>query len=289
MKTLVKLCAVAVLSTVLTSFDAKNTVLTLDEAIAQNKVQATVLPFGEEGYTEGVRVNVKNISGKQIKLKMPKGTIFIPDNGEEQTLITSGDEVFALNKDQQKLIVRKGFCTELSDHGSDDESTFRLGFSTSENLLNVIAYMDSLKVTDEDLIQHAVWCITDGHPVAYARTDDTATSRLVQQRICALTNQQMPWYNTNSAITRTPQREYVVEAKEIAGDLSFKSSVPVELQGMVKDSTGKVIAMSPNKMRCPGGNVTFEYKLTVRGWEKGKYSVVYTNNGVEVINQPFEI
>lgn len=289
MKTLGKLCAVVIVGFTLLAFGSNDNTLALADAIAQHKVQATVLPFGDKGYSEGLRVNVKNISGKSLKVKMPKGTIFIPDDDGEQTLITQEDEIFALNSNQEKLIKKQGYCTELHDHGSGKESTFKLSFSQNEKLLNVIAFMDSLKVKDEDLVQNAIWCVTDRQPIAYIYGEDTTASRLIQKRVGALMGQPVPWYNTRSNIVRTPQREFIVEPKEIAGELSFRATERVELQGMVKDSTGKVIATNPRKMTCPPGNVTFEYRLTVQGWEKGKYSVVYLNNGVEVINQPFEL
>jgi len=57
----------------------------------------------------------------------------------------------------------------------------------------------------------------------------------------------------------------------------------------VKDSTGNVIVTNPNKTTCPPGKISFEFTLKIEGWKPGNYFVVYTNNGVEVINQPFSI
>lgn len=290
MKTFIISCVFAVFAVVSASFGFAESGIPLAQAVAEGKVQTTVLPFGDKGYSNGLRVDVKNISGKSIRLIMPKGTIFVPDNGGEQTLITSGDEIFALNAGQTRQIVRKGFCTELHDHGSKAESTFALSFSKNANLLNVLALMDSLRITDEDFIQHTVWCITDGSPVGYVEMNaDTAKARIVRQRICALTHQEMPWYNTESEIVRTPEQEFVIEAKEITGEIVINSDVPITLQGQVKDSNGKVLYTNPNQSHAPDGETTFDYTLHVEGWAKGTYYVVYTCNGKEVINQPFEI
>lgn len=288
MKTLLYTGIAALAGLVLASFNSIDKSITLDQAVAEGKVQVNMLPYGETGRT-GIRLNVKNISGKNLQLKMAKGTLFVPDNSDEQTLVTSGDELFALNAGQEKLVQRKGFCTERHDHGSGAESTFKLSFSQNEKLMNIIRYMDSLKVNDNSMIQHAVWCITDNHPVSYINGMDTAATRLVQMRACALTGQQMPWYKTESEIVQTPAREIVVEAKEVAGELSFKSAEPIKMQGMVKDSAGNVVYTNPNVINGPKGNITFWYRLRVEGWEAGKYYVVYTNNGQEVIRQEFEI
>lgn len=290
MKTLMYFCVVTVLGCVLLSFSFADNSLTLDQAIADKKVQTTLPPFGDKGYSDGLRVNIKNISGKTLHLVVPKGTIFIPDNSGEQTLVTSDDTMFALNVNQQKQILRKGFCTELHDHGSDAASTFTLSTSRNEKLLNILRYMDSLKMKDEDVIQYAVWSITDNNPVSDIESDDTAKTRLIRQRICSLTAQKMPWYSTQSDIVQTPQREFVIVRKEVEGNLTFKSQEPVNMQGVVKDSTGKVVWTNPNKITAPAGhNITFWYRLQVEGWDPGKYYVVYTNNGKSLINQEFEI
>lgn len=289
MKTLLNFCVIAVIAVAFASFSFADNAVTLDAAIAQNKVQATVLPFGDAGYSAGLRVNVKNISGKSLKLIMPKGTIFVPDNGEEQTLVTSGDELFALGAGQEKQIVRPGFCTELHDHGSGEESTFKLGMSKNEKLLSIIGFMDSLKITDEDVIQHAVWSVTDNSSIGYIDIGDTTKERLLRERLVSLTGQKMPWYETDSRIERTPEREFVIRSTTVEGELSFYSKEAVDMQGMVKDSTGKIVHTNPNRITGPHGNVTFWYKLSVQGWEAGKYYVVYVDRGKEIINQEFEL
>lgn len=288
MKRLIHVCVIAVLGTALASFTLINNTLTLEQALAEKKVTIQILPYGETGRV-GIRLDVTNVSGKSLKLNMTRGTTFVPDNSEEQTLVTSEDQIFALSGGQKKQITQKGFCTELQDHGSAEESTFQLSRATNDRLLNIINFMDSLKVKDNSLIQQSVWCITNNRPAAYVQGTDTAQARHVREHLCSLTGQPIPWYATESNIVITPAREYVVEPQVITGELSFHSTTPVAMQGCVKDSAGNVITTNPNILRTPAGKITFDYKLTVRNWEKGKYSVVYTNNGVEVINQPFEI
>lgn len=288
MKTLFIFCLLIVTNLLVSSLSIATVTLTLDQAIAQGKVRATVLPYGDEG-SDGLRVDVKNISGSLLRLNMPKGTLFIPDNSGEQTLVTSGDEIFALNNGQVKRIVSPGFCSELRDHGSDDTSTFVLGMSTNPALLNVIGYLDSLHVTDNDFIQYAIWSITDHNPVGYIESDDTTQTRLVRERVCALTAQEMPWYETESKIIESPQHEFVIVPTEVSGEIVINSDVPITLQGMVKDSAGKILYTNPNQSHAPDGETTFDYTLHVEGWAHGTYYVVYTCNGKEVINRPFEI
>lgn len=289
MKTLFNFCLIAIFGIAFASYSLADSNITLAEAIAQGKVKIEILPFGTTGW-DAMQVNVKNISGAKMKLIIPKGTLFVPDINDEQTLITSEDEIFALNAGQEKLIARKGFCTELHDHGSKESSTFTFGFSGNTKLMNLINYMDSIGITNEDMIQNAVWSITDNSPVGYIESDeDTTRERLLRQRVCALTAQAMPWYDTESKIIITPEREFIIQPTEVTGEIVINSDVPITLQGVVKDATGKVLYTNPNQSHAPDGETTFDYVLHVEGWEKGTYYVVYTCNGKEVINQAFEI
>ncbi len=288
-KILLNFCLIAVFGIAYASFSFADNAVTLEQAINHGQVEVKILPFGKDGWN-AIQLKVKNISGAKVKIVMPKGTLFVPDATDEQTLITGGDEIFVLNAGQEKIIARKGFCTELHDHGSKEASTFTLGLSGNQKLMNVISYMDSLGIQDKEMIQHAVWCITNNNPVGYIESDeDTARERLLRQRVCSLTNQTMPWYDTESNIVITPEQEFVIVAKEVTGEIVINSDVPITLQGQVKDATGKVLFTNPNQSHAPDGETTFDYVLHVEGWAKGTYYVVYTCNGKEVINQPFEI
>lgn len=263
MKTFLNFCLFAIFSIVVASFSFADSNITLAEAISQGKVKVEILPFGTTGW-DAIQVNVKNISGEKVKIVMPKGTLFVPDINDEQTLITSEDEIFVLNAGQEKLIARKGFCTELHDHGSKETSTFTLGFSVNNKLMNVVNYMDSIGITNEDMIQNAVWSITNNSPVGYIESDeDTTRERLLRQRVCALTAQTMPWYDTESRIIITPEREFVIQPTEVTGEIVINSDVPITLQGVVKDATGKVLYTNPNQSHAPDGETTFDYVLQI--------------------------
>lgn len=288
MNTPIKICLVFLISFVLTSFNSHDSNISFDQALNEKKIAIEILPFNT--YTgDGIRMKVKNLSNHSLNLIMPMGTIFIPDADPEQTLIKSANEQLALEKNEERAIQFHGYCTEFHDRGPDKASTFIMSKSKNASLINLIAFMDSLKIQDQNTIQHAIWCITDHATVANVGNDDLAASKALRKYICSVTGQKDTWYETNMAITETPEHVIVLVPKEIKGEITFTTSEHVELQGMVKDSSGKVIVTNPNKMNCPPGKISFEFKLKIEGWKAGNYSVVYTNNGKEVINQAFSL
>jgi hypothetical protein len=287
MKTLLIKSTGVLCCAVLFSFAIADKSITVQQAQAEKKVEVVILPY--RTYTgEGIRIEVKNISGKSLNLILPKGSIFIPDNSGEQTLVKSDDVQFALNAGETKPLQFKGYCTELHDGGSGQGATFQIGTTQNEKLKSLLSFMDSLGIRDKSTIQFAVWSITDDNPVSYISTADSA-SRTLRRYLCNITGQTAPWYNNTADIVETPQRVFEIISREISGEISFRATGRVEMQGTVQDSTGKVVFTNPNKLNAPGGNITFWYRLRVEGWEKGKYYVVYTNNGAEIIRKEFEI
>lgn len=287
MKTLLNAGAIALCCLVLFAFGPGNEVLTLQQAKAEKKVEVTILPYRQyEG--DGIKINVKNISGKMLNLNLPMGSIFMPGDDGAQTLIKSENFAFNLKPGETKPVQFHGYCTEWHDHGCATGESFAMSMTKNEKLNNLLHYMDSLKISDQSTKQHAIWSITDEAPVSHIYGNDSAHAWL-RGYLCRVTGQTLPWYTTESDIVETPQREFVIVSKVIEGELEFTSKEASVIKGVVKDSTGKVVYDNPHVSRMPAGHITFWYKLTIEGWNPGKYYVIYTNNGKEVINREFEI
>jgi hypothetical protein len=246
----------------------------------------TYLPFASIPGTSMV-VIVRNLTKSKLKLDLPKGTLFYPKNEGKQTLVAAESQLVELEGGGEQKINVSGYCTELHDHCSTVFS--KVGITQNPKLGQLLSFMDSLKITETSTIQHSIWCVTDSARVANVYMDDNVKSKALHKFICGLTGQKDEWYSTGSDIVINERREIVLVPKEVKGDISYSSTVRSELQGVVKDSTGKIIVTNPHTTSVSPGNVKFEFKLTVQGWEKRTYAVVYTNNGQKVIIQPFTI
>ncbi|MEO5642840.1 MAG: hypothetical protein ABIQ40_00760 [Bacteroidia bacterium] len=286
MKTIKILVLVSILSLALTSFNSKNTIISLEKALAEKKIELVILPLG--GHSGNcINIEIKNLTNDLLNLEMKPGTLFVPDNEGEQTLVTVGDQLLVINKKEAKTFKVFAYCTEAHDSSPSKESKFQLATTQNANLKNLTSFLDSLKIRNDEAIQNSIWCVTDSHSVSNVYTDDPKSSKALRGFLCTATGQKDTWYNTKRDITVDQNNRIVIVTKEIKGELAFQSAVPVEIQGCVKDSTGKIIYQNPNKTNCPAGKIRFEFKLKVEGWAPGSYSVVYTNNGEEVLNQSF--
>ncbi len=273
-------------SLALTSFNSRTTNIAFEKALQEKKIEVVIVPTG--GHSgKCITVQVKNLTKGPLNLELSPGTIFVPENEEEQTLITAQTQLLAINKNEVKNFSVLAYCSEASDKCPTKDSKFGLSKTQNVSLNQLAGFLDSLKGLDDHVIQQAIWCVTDSESVSNVYTEDPKVSKTLRNYLCSLTGQKDTWYNTQRAISVDANNNIIRVAKEIKGDIVLESTVPVELQGAVMDSTGKVIFQNPNKTRCPAGKIKFEFKLKVEGWAPGEYAVVYTNNGQEVLRQSF--
>lgn len=286
MKTLRTISILSIIGLVLTSFNAKSSYISFEQALREKKIEIVILPKG--GHSGNcIDIEVKNLTNKLLNLEMSPGTVFVPEDEEEQTLVTAKDQLLALNKNEVKNFKVFAYCTEASDRCPSKSSKFSMSTTSNTSLSKLTYFLDSLKNIDDGIIQNAIWCVTDSESVANVYSDDLKTSKALRNYLCLVTGQKDTWYSTRREVALDVNNYIISIPKEIKGELSFLATEPVELQGVVKDSLGNVVYTNPNKTTCPAGKIRFEFKLKVQGWKPGNYAVVYTNNGKEVINQSF--
>jgi hypothetical protein len=291
MKAIKLIGAIACIAFSQRAFSQKNAVNSLKDAIDQKKVSVKILP--KKNYADyTMDMSVTNLSANELKLIVTPGTIFIPGDSGQQTLVAVWSETLALLKGQTKNFSVHIFCTELHDHGPDENSTFTISKTARTQLLGFVSFLDSIGAHEINMVQHAIWCITDACSAAsiYSETDaDTAVARKVRARVCKLTGQKDEWYNAESTISIDEDNNIVVEPTEVKGELEFESDVQVEIQGCITDATGKVLFTNPNHSTAGPGTINFDFDLKVQGWKAGTYYVVYKSNGKEVLKQAFTI
>ncbi len=268
------------------SFNASKSSITIEQALKEKKIEIEILPTGTYS-GNSINILVKNISNGPITIVMDPGTTFVPEDNGEQTLVTTQEQMLAIHKGESKNFMVFAYCTEASDRCPSTKSKFTISKSINPTLLKLANFIDSLKNQDDHLIQQSVWCVTDSESVSNIYSDDLKSSKALRNYICSITGQKDTWYSTRRDISVGNGNVILSVPKEVKGELAFESTEPVELQGFVKDSTGKIIVTNPHKTNLPAGKIKFEFNMKVNGWAAGNYTVVYTNNGQEVINQPF--
>jgi len=277
----------AIVAVFISSYCYMSLPIELIQAIRDKKISVVVASTGNYS-GKCMELEVKNLTNVPYTLTIEAGTIFIPEDEGEQTILVPQKNVIVLLPSEIKPILVGGYCTELKDRCPRTSSTFTISKTTSQPLKDLIQCMAPLKSLDESLIQQSVWCVTDGESPSNLPMD-AINSKTLRAFLFKQSGQTDSWYSTKRTPEIATDRSIVNSAVEITGKIDIKATKPIELVSVVKNEAGDVVWKYPYRTSLPAGDIVFDFNLKVRNWKKGNYSIIYTCEGVELVNQKFTI
>ncbi|MFI5202955.1 MAG: hypothetical protein ACHQF2_00545 [Flavobacteriales bacterium] len=281
-------CAVAMMGFSMISSERKMTTSLLEDALTQQKIELACTGLG--GHSgKSVELTIKNNSGAPLQLRVPQGTLFEASNSSEQNLVVPETELISLAKGEKKKYKVSGFCTELHDMSPDKGSGFSLSRTNDSVLVKLVNYITRHPGLPTGAIQEAIWCVTNGSNVSNICNETPAKVKELREFVCSLTAKKDVWYDTPRERIVTPERLISNVPTIVTGMLEFEATEIMKVKSEIRDSLGKVITANPETMTFPKGKFHFDFKVTVKGWEKGKYTVIYYTETKTLIKQEFEI
>lgn len=254
----------------------------LQDAIQSKLVQVKLKSLG--GYSDSsVQLTVTNVSAKGMEIVIPKGTLFVPSDPGEQTLVLPENHLIVLQPSKTKSLVINAYCTEAGDRSPAENQSMSLSFNSNKGLMEILN-LSTNKPELKDLLQDAIWAVTDGNSVSniYA---GTASQVEFRKKVAEITNQTDPWYSSPQVRTVNANREIVTSTKKINGELYFDLTSSGTVFQAIYNKGGTLLMKSKNsQILRPGKNIHFTFNIEVQGWEPGEYYVTL-NQGTRVINK----
>lgn len=154
--------------------------ISLADAVKNGAVSYSVsVNEGSTHYIKPLNLTVKNIRSTPVKIKVPNGFKFLPEDDKYQDIIITQEEMLALNPGKSLTIPLHGMCTENTDKGPSGTVQYVLGQQSSEKVTKLTQYIQRKKLFDT-LGQSAVWAMTCNTPIEYiAGFDTTAAKELI--------------------------------------------------------------------------------------------------------------
>jgi len=280
--------ALTILTVLISSYCYTSSPTDLIQAIQDKKIHVSVASTGNYS-GKCIALKVKNLTNAPCTFVIAAGTIFIPGDEGEQTILIPQKNVIVLQPAESKPVMVSGYCTELRDRCPQTSSTFTISKTSSQPLLDLIECMAPLKNLDESLVQQSVWCVTDAESPSNLPIDDAINSKTLRAFLFKQAGQTDTWYSTKRVPEVAPDHSIVNTAFEVNGKMDIKAIKPMELLSVVKNEAGEVVWKYPYKTTLPAGDIVFDFNLKVRGWKGGNYFIIYTCEGVELVNQKFTI
>ena len=244
--------------------------ITLVDAINAGKISVQTKSTG--GYSGPcVAMTITNKSRQPLRIKIPAGTQYLPEDEGEQTLIQLEDNNVLVNSSNSKTIHVDAYCMEASDRCPSSSGNMILGSNQNKNLNNLITYLKG-KTIDPTAYQDAVWAISDGHSISNIIADDEQTKGL-RKYVASLTGQKDSWYTSPQSVHVDNNGNFNYTTVTINGELAFDCSKGKPIFQELKKENGEVMFTSEKMFTPVTNHVRYEFKLSVKGWEKGNYYV----------------
>jgi hypothetical protein len=270
------------------AFQKHSGILTLSEAMDKGIIKVKVTGAG--GYSgKCLEAEIKNIGSKKTEIIIEPGMIFKPEDPDMQNILVVKEVKIPLEKNAIKKVKLTGFCCEASDRSPAGGTMFKPCTNKNNKLSELARFLDKHTYPD-DMMQYAVWSVSDNKSVSHIYNENSTTVKDLREEVCRLTGQKNEWFNTN-VTTYTNDEGYIeTQPVRITGEIKVRIEKPTVLfQGVYKEN-GE-IAWEPHKVADIGstGTMTYQFKLKVKGWDKGKYYVKVTSEGNQLLKQEFEI
>lgn len=257
------------------------------QAIQQKLVKHALLTNGGHDL-QSVQITLTNLGSSSLTVRIPKGTVFVPNEPGEQDLLLVEDELIVLAPKEKKNLIVDAFCMESSNSSPEKGSkmTFRQ-LSANEPLKKLCEYINGKKNAPND-IQSAVWAVSDNHPIEYLNRENPSANRL-RETVCKITGRENTWYSRDANRVMNEQRIVETSSTVVEGRISVDLKSKAAIHTQVKDSAGQLKFTTRKIDFDRPGNWGYGFKLSVTNWEKGHYTVVVFQDGREIKTFPFDV
>lgn len=266
--------------------DAATTTPLLD-LLENGRIELT--PRGLGGHSgECLKVDVKNRSASPIRTSIPAGWVFVSEVEGVQDLIVMREEAIALAPNGRTTVTCRAFCCEASHSGPGQNEIYRKGHPASDKLMILARSVDSLRF-DDDIVQSAVWVLSDGHDIASLGALDGSTNDTLRNRLSALSGQPAPRYTVRYAEAEGAAISSGRPAT-ISRVIHLSASIPQHLTVEVRGQNGRIVTTLEDRSPIPAGNVDLPVSIDVLGWPSGTYAFhVYTTEANGAHRLPFTL
>lgn len=273
---------------ILQAFTFTPTIKELNLFTALNSKQITA-SFVSNGQYNGKSVDliIKNNTSASLKIKIPSGTLFHPQDDDEQTLIQLEDDFIVLKPRGTYEGSSVAYCTESNDRCPSKGNSMKITANKNPQFSKLSKYLIGKNI-ETSTYQSAVWAISDGHNVSNIEAIDPATKEF-RKYIATITGQDDTWFSSPQNVQVDEEGNFRRETVVITGQLEFNCEKNAQVRQDIYKESGESVLISDKYMTARYGKVTYKFTMRVKGWEKGKYFIKLHDGINEITRYYFEV
>lgn len=262
----------------------------LQEAIVQNLILFTAEASHKEDRVD-LAISLKNLTSKNIEIHSAPGLQLEPVASEYQNMLLIDPLIVMLQSQEEKDLLLTAYCTEIEDSFPMEQLVYSLANHPKEDLTSLGSYIynrPDLRL-HEEVIQSAVWTVSDGSELSAIYEADSPSVFDLRAYCIELTGLEDTWYNMDTDYSVDSQGMLISEPKEISGKLTINSEVVMSVRSFMVNEAGDEVWTSSNSLEVPKGEVDISFQLRVENWPKGTYTIYYKSKTETLLAQEFTL
>jgi len=165
----------------------------LEQALRQKQVQASVLAnSASTHYQNPVLLSLQNTGNSSLELRIPAGTIFLPEDSSYQGYMSNRDLIVKLGSGERKTLPVSAMCIHAGRRAPSGEVPYRYQGKADGRLLRVAELIQELQLQETVQGQQAVWTVSDNEPLESVTSFNENSRALLVQRLAAITGRPVP-------------------------------------------------------------------------------------------------
>ena len=277
-----------VFTSFISSHETKEKKFTLGDGLKTGMFKASVK--GKGGHTGNcILMNIVNLSSLDTTIYIEAGRRLKSVDSTVQDILIVKEIQLLVKAREEKNIDIFGFCCQATNHSPSKDEAFEIGNMADSNLVKLAQFL-SINSFDEGIMQNAVWVVSNDHPLSSVGSSDANKRKELKKLhnlLAALKHLPVDfsWYTLTFKTDTT--RLFSGIPDSLYGDIDYSlwNTTPVSL--LVTDDRGHVVhRFFSEKIHNPN-NYSYEIKLSVDGWPKGKYFLRLVSDNQKKLEREF--
>ncbi len=242
---------------------------------------------GKGGHTGNViEMKIKNLTNHLLDLNIEAGRILDSRKQDEQDLLVTMPQTFAVNGNQEKSVSVFGMCCQAHNASPELNSEYGVGKMADSVLIKLARFINENKKHTSFAAQEAVWTISDNYSLASIYGSDEKEESLFKKFVSTLTGRPIPTYNIT--YLRENNRSVSGHASTVQG--IFKYVVPHDgkVTIAIYDSNGKLVQTFVSNYFHEKGDCKLYYTFNTRELNSGTYYAKMMMDGAVQNEMPIE-
>lgn len=180
-----------------------------------------------------------------------------------------------------------GFCCQSHDASPKAGSVFKIGYIEGNDWQSLASIINANNF-DMGAIQHAVWAISNNHPVSSIDKGKDDKNMLLLQTVAGIKHIELPWYSIG--YKKTTDRLFSNLPSHIYSEINYNLPCNGEVSIVVRDKYGIIQTTLLEDVPKNEGKNKYYFDLDISGWKDGGYTVEVVLDDNKIIEKKkFEI